>query len=231
MKQVNADRATFGPMIQDLAPQIEAFRPQETKQVEAFVAEVDRRLGRLSDERMVLKGFASWPEKKLEMLREVAARTAELHKLRASIDSESDSWSGKNSIGEELQQVIDKFDAYQPAVEWYLRSADDLRRQYSQYQIPFEFSLLKDLTVASVALAKYAMTMVLTAYDRLKELQEQGDPRAPKAQVEGLLQQGLKFSFRCHQFAGGFDDEANGLFARVHDALSDVIALNHQLDE
>eukprot|EP00961_Rhodomonas_salina_P112447 1513000-Rhodomonas_salina.3 len=92
-------------------------------------------------------------------------------------------------------------------------------------------------------------------------------------QVEGLLQQGLKFSFRCHQvyppksdtrchpagarsqklafefadyrlqvssiemgiwrwqFAGGFDDEANGLFARVHDALSDVIALNHQLDE
>lgn len=68
-------------------------------------------------------------------------------------------------------------------MEWYLRSADDLRRQYSQYQIPFEFSLLKDLTVASVALAKYAMTMVLTAYDRLKELQEQGDPRAPKAQV------------------------------------------------
>jgi len=34
-----------------------------------------------------------------------------------------------------------------------------------------------------------------------------------------LLEKAVQFSFRCHQFAGGFDGEANSLFARACELL------------
>jgi len=55
MKQVLADRETLGAMIADLIPQISDFQPQDALQVEVFTRELERRLGLLSDERMVLK--------------------------------------------------------------------------------------------------------------------------------------------------------------------------------
>ena len=37
--------------------------------------------------------------------------------------------------------------------------------------------------------------------------------------LEALIETSLRFSFRCHQFAGGFDAEATRLFAYANGLL------------
>ena len=78
MRQVEGDRERMRPMIDDLSRQIAAFTPADMHELEFFVAEVERRLSLLCDERMVLKVFESWPERKVEAMREAVARKAEV---------------------------------------------------------------------------------------------------------------------------------------------------------
>lgn len=93
-------------MLEDLARQISAFAPLDMHQLEYFIAEVERRLAMLSDERMVLKGFDVWPERRLEAMREAVGRKAELEKITRSMDPESSEWRARGSVVEELEQVI-----------------------------------------------------------------------------------------------------------------------------
>ena len=67
-------------MIDDIGIQMTNFQPLNALQSLAFMAEVERRLSRLSDERAVLKGFADFPDKKLEVLRDVVSKTRELER-------------------------------------------------------------------------------------------------------------------------------------------------------
>jgi hypothetical protein len=109
MRQIEEDRVRMQPMIQDLAAQIGSFKPLDMHQLCFFVAEVERRLGLLSDERMVLKSFETFPEKRLEAMREACARKVELEKLTGSMDPLADRWQARCSIAEELDQVIQRF--------------------------------------------------------------------------------------------------------------------------
>jgi len=97
----------------------------------------------LSDERMVLKGFEKWPDKKLEVLREAVGRKKEIERLRESVDPSSDKWASKPSIGDELQYTVDRFGAMQPTADWYMRNKEDLLRTYRNHKIPFEFKLVR----------------------------------------------------------------------------------------
>jgi len=134
MKQVVADRAAFADMIADLTAQITGFKPQDVFQVEAFTEELERRLALLSDERMVLKAFCEWPEKKVEAMREAVARKCELERLAASLDPDGATWSAKESINDELQQVLERFQEGKAKVESYLRSKDDIRRSLAAHR-------------------------------------------------------------------------------------------------
>lgn len=50
VRQVMRDREVYGEMIHDMGMQLEAFEAADGDQVEAFLGEVERRLGLLSDE-------------------------------------------------------------------------------------------------------------------------------------------------------------------------------------
>ena len=95
MRQIEEDRVRMQPMIQDLAAQIGGFKPLDMHQLCFFVAEVERRLALLSDERMVLKSFETFPEKRLEAMREACARKVELEKLAGSMDPLADRWQAR----------------------------------------------------------------------------------------------------------------------------------------
>ena len=60
-----------------------------------------------------------------------------------------------------------------------------------------------------MSLAKYAMSMILTA------------TQAVDAHPDALavMELALRFAFKCHQFAGGFDSEATQLFTGLSSAL------------
>jgi hypothetical protein len=116
---------------------------------------VDRRLGLLCDERMVLKTFETWPERRLECLRESVARVKELEKLMCAWDPQGDMWVARNNIAGELENIRERFEASAATVEWYLRSKDDLTRVYSQHKIPFDWGMVKKVQESALVLARY----------------------------------------------------------------------------
>ena len=219
MRAIEADRERFSGMIGDLAQQLLAFKPMDLLQVEVFMAEVERRLELLSDERMVLKAFANWPEKRVEALREAVARKAEIEKLAADLDPHADKWQARCSIAQELQQTVDKFAEAKPKIEWYLREAEGIRKALAKHAVPFDMDLVTQAKLAPLGLAKYAMRMLATAHARLLQA-DADDAAAALPTIKDLVGQVLKFAFNCHQFAGGFDSEANSLFADLHAILA-----------
>jgi len=219
MKQVEADRQRMAPMITDLAVQITAFQPLDMVQVEVFVAEVERRLALLCDEGMVLKTFSSFPEKRLEAMREAVARKRELQKLTTTMDPHGHKWQARDSIALELHQVIDRFTEARPKVEWYMREAESIRKSLRAHAVPFDMDLVKGAQHAPLGLAKYGMRMLFTAHSRILQAPA-ADAAAALPTVKELIGDVLKFAFQCHQFAGGFDSEANDLFADLHAVLS-----------
>jgi len=170
MKQVEADRQRMAPMITDLAAQITAFQPLDMVQVEVFVAEVERRLALLSDEGMVLKTFTSFPEKRLEAMREAVARKRELKNLTTTMDPHGHKWQARDSIALELHQVIERFTEARPKVEWYMREAESIRKSLRAHAVPFDMDLVKGAQHAPLGLAKYAMRMLFTAHSRILQV-------------------------------------------------------------
>ena len=72
------------------ARQVRSFTPKTMQHVEVFVAEVEKRLSLLADERMVLKDerfSEAWPEKRLDCMREAVAKKKELQALIAGIQA------------------------------------------------------------------------------------------------------------------------------------------------
>ena len=68
--------------------------------------------------------------------------------------------------------------------------------------------------------------MVLVAYNRTHQADHSDADAATATKsrntVYTVRQTALKFAFRVHQFAGGFDDEATRLFNELHEAICDM---------
>jgi len=218
MRQVAADRDKYAEMLQLLAGQISTFKPTAFSQVLEFVHEMERRLALLSDERAVVKTLQEWPESKVEALREIVGRRRELTELLLALDCTA--WEPRPNIHDELQRTIDALGRVQPQVEWYTRSMDEMSRRWKTHTLLFDFKILDDIRHASVPMAKHAMRLYLTAHERWKT-SVKIDATSTKKVRDGL-ESSLRFAFRCHQFAEGFDEEASSLFAGVHEAIANM---------
>jgi len=219
MKQIMAEREKFGPMIHDLARQIASFQGKTIEHITVFLAEVERRLARLTDERMVLRGeqFAGqWPEKRLDAMREAAALHKELLNMLHTMDPEGEGWTARTNVRDELLQVVEKFDAIRPQVDARVRGKEEVARRLAGERIPFDWSLINAIQLVAVTQARYVLAMMLEAIHGLQ--QQMGDAAASK--VEQLAEQALRFAFRCHQFAGGFDQQTTELFSKLSAVIS-----------
>ena len=85
--------------------------------------------------------------------------------------------------------------------------------------MPFDLDLITKAKIAPLALAKYTMRMVSLSHQKIAEAEEAAAAAAlPTLLI--LVDRVLKFAFQCHQFAGGFDREANVLFAQLHRVIA-----------
>jgi hypothetical protein len=80
--------------------------------------------------------------------------------------------------------------------------------------VPFDLDLITRAKIAPLALAKYSMRMVSASHQKITEAEEAAAAAALPTMLI-LVDRVLKFAFQCHQFAGGFDREANALFAQA----------------
>ncbi|XP_016717458.2 protein CHUP1, chloroplastic [Gossypium hirsutum] len=220
---IKADVETQGEFVNSLIKEVNNAVYHNIEDVVAFVKWLDDELSYLVDERAVLKHF-EWPEKKSDTLREAAFEYGDLKKLEYEIlyhkDGDDDSTMPCDIA---LIKMATLFEKIQRTVYSIVRTRDSLMHSCKEFHIPTDWMLDNGITSkikqGTVKLGKRYMKRVAMEV-QLKATMEKDDPS-----MDYMLLQGVKFAFRIHQFAGGFDDETMHAFVELKN-LVDLLSNN-----
>ncbi|XP_006663710.3 protein CHUP1, chloroplastic-like [Oryza brachyantha] len=211
---VKADVETQGEFVESLANEVREAKFVNIDDVVAFVNWLDEELSFLVDERAVLKHF-DWPENKADALREAAFEYQDLLKLEHKVSSFTD--DPKLPCEDALKKMYSLLEKVEQSVYALLRTRDMATSRYREYGIPVDWlsdsGVVGKIKLESVQLAKKYMKRVATELDALL-----GTEKEPNR--EFLLLQGIRFAFRVHQFAGGFDEESMKAFEELRSKMS-----------
>ncbi|MBA0761985.1 hypothetical protein Gotri_024546 [Gossypium trilobum] len=180
-EQIKSDVEKQKEFINFLISEVQSATFKDITDVEGFVKWLDGELSSLVDERAVLKHFPQWPERKADAMREAAFSYRDLKNLEAEVTS-------FKVNPKELEQSVNNIE----------RVRESSGKRYRELQIPWEWMLdtgfIGQMKFSSLKLAQEYMKRTA------KELQSN-----ECSQVNNLLLQGVRFAYRVHQFAGGFD--------------------------
>ncbi|XVF23049.1 hypothetical protein REPUB_Repub13aG0004400 [Reevesia pubescens] len=206
---IKADIETQGEFVNSLIREVNNAIYQEIEDVVAFVKWLDDELCYLVDERAVLKHFA-WPEKKADTLREAAFGYQDLKKLESEVLYYKDDSRIPCDIA--LKKMVTLSEKMERTVYNLLRTRESLMRNCKEFQIPTDWMLdngiISKIKLGSVKLAKKYMKRVAMELQLKATLEK--DPS-----MDYMLLQGVRFAFRIHQFAGGFDCETMQAFEEL----------------
>ncbi|KAK7279576.1 hypothetical protein RJT34_24629 [Clitoria ternatea] len=206
---IKADVETQGDFVMSLATEIRAASFSKVEDLVAFVNWLDEELSFLVDERAVLKHFA-WPEGKADALREAAFEYQDLMKLEKQVSTFTD--DPKLPCEAAMQKMYLLLEKVEQSVYALLRTRDMAISQYKEFGIPVNWLLdsgvVGKIKLSSVQLAKKYMKRVASELNMLS-----GPEKEPMR--EFLILQGVRFAFRVHQFAGGFDTESMKAFEEL----------------
>ncbi|XVE53365.1 hypothetical protein DITRI_Ditri02bG0198500 [Diplodiscus trichospermus] len=216
---VKADVETQGDFVQSLGTEVRAASFTNIEDLVAFVNWLDEELSFLVDERAVLKHF-DWPEGKADALREAAFEYQDLVKLEKQVSSFVDDPNLPCEAA--LKKMYKLLEKVEQSVYALLRTRDMAISRYREFGIPIDWLLdsgiVGKIKLSSVQLARKYMKRVASELDALS-----GPEKEPNR--EFILLQGVRFAFRVHQFAGGFDAESMKAFeelrSRVHTQMGE----------
>ncbi|GJZ01711.1 protein CHUP1, chloroplastic [Tanacetum coccineum] len=204
---IKTDVETQGDFIRFLIKEVENASFTDIEDVVPFVKWLDDELSYLVDERAVLKHF-EWPERKADALREAAFGYCDLKKLESEASSFRD--DPRQHCSPALKKMQALFEKLEHGVYNLSRMRESASTRYKVYQIPMgwmqETGFAAQIKLASVKLAMKYMRRVSAELERVGGLEE-----------EELIVQGVRFAFRVHQFAGGFDVETMRAFEELRD--------------
>ncbi|KAK8928182.1 hypothetical protein KSP39_PZI017169 [Platanthera zijinensis] len=211
---VKADVETQGEFVQSLASEVRAASFANVEDLVTFVNWLDEELSFLVDERAVLKHF-DWPEGKADALREAAFEYQDLMKLEKQVSSFVD--DSKLACEPALKKMYSLLEKMEQSVYALLRTRDMAVSRYREFGIPIDWlsdsGVVGKIKLASVQLARKYMKRVASELDALN-----GTEKEPNR--EFLLLQGVRFAFRVHQFAGGFDAESMRAFEELRNRVN-----------
>nr|GMD77122.1 protein CHUP1, chloroplastic [Ipomoea batatas]GMD80424.1 protein CHUP1, chloroplastic [Ipomoea batatas] len=211
---VKADVETQGDFVQSLASEVRAASFSNVDDLVAFVNWLDEELSFLVDERAVLKHF-DWPEGKADALREAAFEYQDLMKLEKQVSSFVD--DPNLSCEAALKKMYKLLEKVEQSVYALLRTRDMAISRYREFGIPTDWLLdagvVGKIKLSSVQLARKYMKRVAVELDALS-----GPEKEPNR--EFLVLQGVRFAFRVHQFAGGFDAESMKAFEELRSRVA-----------
>ncbi|XVE91064.1 hypothetical protein DITRI_Ditri20bG0126100 [Diplodiscus trichospermus] len=206
---IKADVETQGEFVNSLIREVNSAVYQNIEDVVAFVKWLDDELCYLVDERAVLKHF-DWPEKKADTLREAAFGYQDLKKLESDVLYYKDDSRVPCDIA--LKKMVALSEKMERTVYNLHRTRESLMRNCNQFQIPTDWMLdngiVSKIKLGSVKLAKKYMKRVAMELQLKATLEK--DPS-----MDYMLLQGVRFAFRIHQFAGGFDSETMDAFEEL----------------
>ncbi|KAK7407599.1 hypothetical protein VNO78_09552 [Psophocarpus tetragonolobus] len=203
---VKADVETQGDFVMSLAAEVRGASFTDINDLVAFVNWLDEELSFLVDERAVLKHF-DWPEGKADALREAAFEYQDLMKLENRVTTFID--DPNLPCEDALKKMYSLLEKVEQSVYALLRTRDMAVSRYREFGIPVNWlmdsGVVGKIKLSSVQLAKKYMNRVASELDALS-----GPEKEPAR--EFLTLQGVRFAFRVHQFAGGFDAESMKAF-------------------
>lgn len=209
MLAVKADVETQGDFVQSLAAEVRASSFTKIEDLVSFVNWLDEELSFLVDERAVLKHF-DWPETKADALREAAFEYQDLMKLEKQVTSFVD--DPQLPCEPALKKMYKLLEKMEQSVYALLRTRDMAMSRYREYGIPVDWlsdtGVVGKIKLSSVQLARKYMKRVSSELDALAGTEKE-------TTREFLLLQGVRFAFRVHQFAGGFDGESMRAFEEL----------------
>ncbi|XP_024526674.1 protein CHUP1, chloroplastic [Selaginella moellendorffii] len=219
---IKADVENQRELVVSLAAEVRAADYTEMEDVLAFVTWLDGELALLVDERAVLKHF-NWPEAKADALRESAFQYRDLRKLELELASFEDDYGMKRDPALNRMQTV--MERTEHSIYCFLRTRDKAAIRYKESGIPTNWMLDGGL-VGKVKC--FAAPQVHECFDQMKESSVKLAEKFMKRVVleldgagsdelveEFLLLQGVRFAFRVHQFAGGFDDKTMQAFEEL----------------
>ncbi|KAK1419817.1 hypothetical protein QVD17_29178 [Tagetes erecta] len=211
---VKADVETQGDFVESLASEVRAASFADIEDLLAFVNWLDEELSFLVDERAVLKHF-DWPEGKADALREAAFEYQDLMKLESQVTNFVD--DPNLSCEAALKKMYKLLEKVENSVYALLRTRDMAMSRYKDFGIPVNWlqdsGVVGKIKLASVQLARKYMKRVASELDALD-----GPEKEPNR--EFLVLQGVRFAFRVHQFAGGFDAESMKAFEELRSRMN-----------
>ncbi|XP_015895771.3 protein CHUP1, chloroplastic [Ziziphus jujuba] len=221
---VKADVETQGDFVMSLATEVRAASFTNIGDLVAFVNWLDEELSFLVDERAVLKHF-DWPEGKADALREAAFEYQDLVKLEKRVSSFVDDPNLPCEAA--LKKMYSLLEKVEQSVYALLRTRDMAVSRYREFGIPVDWlsdsGVVGKIKLSSVQLAKKYMNRVASELDALS-----GPDKEPNR--EFLLLQGVRFAFRVHQFAGGFDAESMKTFEELRARVNSQIGGDNKLE-
>lgn len=219
---VKADVEAQGDFVMSLAAEVRAASFTNIEDLVAFVNWLDEELSFLVDERAVLKHF-DWPEGKVDALREAAFEYQDLMKLENQVSSFVD--DPKLPCEAALKKMYSLLEKVEQSVYALLRTRDMAISRCKEFGIPVDWLLdsgvVGKIKLSSVQLARKYMKRVASELDALS-----GPEKEPNR--EFILLQGVRFAFRVHQFAGGFDAESMKAFEELRGRVSGQTEDNKQ---
>ncbi|PHT95709.1 hypothetical protein T459_03591 [Capsicum annuum] len=205
---IKTDVETQGDFIRFLIKEVEHAAFTDIEDVVPFVKWLDDELSYLVDERAVLKHF-EWPEQKADALREAAFGYCDFKKLESEASSFRD--NPRQPCGTALKKMQALFEKLEHGIYNLSRMRESATKRYKVFQIPIEWMMdtgfVTQIKLASVKLAMKYMKRVSAELEMVD-----GGP-----EEEELIIQGVRFAFRVHQFAGGFDVETMRAFQELRD--------------
>ncbi|XP_066360597.1 protein INCREASED PETAL GROWTH ANISOTROPY 1-like [Miscanthus floridulus] len=209
---IKSDVETQSDFIRFLIKEVQGAAFVDIKDVVTFVKLLDVKLSRLVDERAVLKHF-DWPEGKADALREAAFGYRDLKKIESEASSFCD--DPRQPCSSALKKMQALFEKLEHGVYSLVRVRDGAMSRYRGYQIPWEWmqdtGIVSQIKFQSV---KLAMKYLRRVSSELEAIQVGPD------EEEELVLQGVRFAFRVHQFAGGFDSDTMRAFQELKEKAS-----------
>ncbi|XP_062181360.1 protein INCREASED PETAL GROWTH ANISOTROPY 1-like [Phragmites australis] len=208
---IKSDVERQGDFIRFLIKEVHGAAFVDIEDVVTFVKWLDVELSRLVDERAVLKHF-DWPEGKADALREAAFGYRDLKKVESEASSFCD--DPRQPCSSALKKMQALFEKLEHGVYSLVRMRDGAMSKYRGYQIPWEWmqdtGIVSQIKLQSVKLARKYLRRVSSELEAI-----QGGP-----DEEELMLQGVRFAFRVHQFAGGFDGDTMRAFQDLKEKAS-----------
>uniref|UniRef100_M8CAF1 Protein CHUP1, chloroplastic n=1 Tax=Aegilops tauschii TaxID=37682 RepID=M8CAF1_AEGTA len=208
---IRSDVETQGDFIRLLIKEVEGAAFVNIEAVVSFVKWLDNELSRLVDERAVLKHF-EWPEQKADALREAAFGYCDLKKLEG--EASSFRADPRQPCAAALKKMQALFEKLEHGVYNLARVRDGATSRYGRFQIPSEWmqdaGIVSQIKFQSVKLARKYLERVSSELEAIKVGPDE----------EELMLQAVRFAFRVHQFASGFDADTMRAFQELKEKAS-----------